>query len=116
MRDREHQAQVACVNWFRMQYPEKLIHAIPNGGARNIIVARKLKAEGVVSGVPDLFIPEPSKGYHGLFIEMKVKGGRLQETQKDMIDKLESRGYKCHVCWSVDDFMKVVNEYFGQDV
>ena len=96
-----------------MQYPGRLIHAIPNGGARNIIVASKLKAEGVVSGVPDLFIPEPSKGFHGLFVEMKVKGGRLQATQKDMIGKLESRGYKCSVCWSFEEFAKVVNEYFN---
>lgn len=112
MRDKEHQTQVACVNWFRVQYPGKLIHAIPNGGARNIVTAAKLKAEGVVSGVPDLFIPEPSGQYHGLFVEMKVKGGRLQQTQKDMINKLNERGYKCAVCWSFEDFMKVVNEYF----
>lgn len=114
MRDREHQTQVAAVNWFRMQYPGKLIHAIPNGGDRNIVTARKLKAEGVVSGVPDLFIPEPLGQYHGLFVEMKVKGGRLRDTQKEMICKLEDRGYKCAVCWSLDDFMKVVNEYFNR--
>lgn len=114
MRDREHQTQVAAINWFRMQYPGKLIHAIPNGGARNIVTARKLKAEGVVSGVPDLFIPEPLGQYHGLFVEMKVKGGRLRDTQKGMIGNLEGRGYKCAVCWSFDDFMKVVNEYFNR--
>lgn len=116
MKDREHQTQVACVNWFRVRYPGRLIHAIPNGGARNIVTAARLKAEGVVAGMPDLFVPEPSKGYHGLFVEMKVKGGRLQHAQKDMIDKLEERGYKCAVCWSSDDFMKVVNEYFGLDI
>lgn len=99
---------------FRMQHPGKLIHAIPNGGARNIVTAAKLKAEGVVAGVPDLFIPEPSGQYHGLFVEMKVKGGRLQQTQKNMIGKLKERGYKCDVCWSLDDFMKVVNEYFNR--
>ena len=25
----------------------------------------------------------------------------------------KERGYKCAVCWSLDDFMKVLNEYFG---
>ncbi len=97
-----------------MQYPGKLIHATTNGGDRNIVTARKLNAEGVVSGVPDLFIPEPLGQYHGLFVEMKVKGGRLRDTQKEMICKLEDRGYKCAVCWSLDDFMKVVNEYFNR--
>lgn len=112
MKDREHQIQTACVNWFRMQYKGELIYAIPNGGARNIITASKLKAEGVTSGVPDLCIPVMRKGFGGLYIEMKDgKKGRLSDNQKDMIDRLKSNGYCVEVCRSVDDFINVVNGY-----
>ena len=47
MKTTEHEIQVNCVNYFRLRYPKGLIYAIPNGGHRNVIVASKLKAEGV---------------------------------------------------------------------
>ena len=39
-------------------HPElKLMYHIPNGGKRNITTARRLKAEGVKAGVPDIHLP-----------------------------------------------------------
>ena len=62
-RNPEHESQVAVINWCRMarkDYPEaQRIFAIPNGGARHVAVAIKLKAEGVRQGVPDLCLPVP---------------------------------------------------------
>ena len=85
----EHEEQKGFVNWFRGKFPEVVLFAIPNGEKRSISVAKRLKAEGVKAGVPDLFIPE-----WRLWIEMKrVKGGRLSEDQKDMIEYLERVGY-----------------------
>lgn len=84
----EHQEQVGLVNWFRERFDGVLIFAIPNGEKRAISVAKRLKAEGVVRGVPDLFIPK-----WNLWVEMKrVQGGRLSTEQKDMIKYLESIG------------------------
>ena len=47
-----------------------LIFAIPNGGKRHIGTARKLKAEGVRSGVPDIFLACPRMPYdfHDLIV------------------------------------------------
>jgi len=85
----EHSEQVGFINWFRSQYPEILIFAIPNGEKRAISVAKRLKAEGVVRGVPDLFIPA-----WNLWVEMKrVSGGRLSTDQKQMISYLENIGH-----------------------
>ena len=81
----EHSEQVGFINWFRAKYPDVLIFAIPNGEKRAISVAKRLKMEGVVRGVPDLFVPAWT-----LWIEMKrVSGGRLSPEQKQMISYLE---------------------------
>lgn len=112
MRDREHQIQVACVNWFRYQYPKSLIYAVPNGGQRNAVVAAKLKAEGVLSGVPDLFVAEPKGNYHGLYVEMKNgTAGKVSESQKEVMYKLTEKGYACVVCRSFDEFEAAVTDY-----
>lgn len=107
----EHDIQIACVNWFRYKYPKFLIWAIPNGGHRNKIVAKKLKDEGVLPGVPDLHIPVAMKGYHGLYIEMKAGRNKPSDEQATIMAKLQNEGYKCVVCWSLDEFIKAVDEY-----
>jgi uncharacterized protein YlzI (FlbEa/FlbD family) len=110
--DNEHRIQCACVRLFRYLYPKLVIYAIPNGGQRNSIEAAKLKAEGVLAGVPDLHIPIPNNEYHSLYVEMKNgKKGILSDKQNDMIERLRSYGNKVVVCRSVDDFEKEVKEY-----
>jgi hypothetical protein len=103
----EHEEQAALFQYFSMkaaQYPElAYAFAIPNGGLRNVIVAKKLKASGVRAGVPDLFIPAPKKiagkVWHGLFVEMKrQKDGRVSPIQKEFMAGLHKMGYGCIVC------------------
>ena len=85
----EHAEQVGFVRWFRTKWPRVLIFAIPNGGKRNITTAKLLVKEGVVAGVPDLFIPA-----WGIWVEMKrQKGGRLSADQDGIINYLESVGH-----------------------
>ena len=86
----EHAEQVGFVQWFRSKWPRVLIFAIPNGGKRNITTAKLLVKEGVVAGIPDLFIPA-----WGIWIEMKrQKGGRLSQDQEAMIAHLEQIGHR----------------------
>ena len=85
----EHAEQVGFVRWFRTKWPRVLIFAIPNGGKRSITTAKLLVKEGVVAGVPDLFIPA-----WGIWVEMKrQKGGRLSADQEGLINYLESVGH-----------------------
>lgn len=82
----EHQEQVQLVRWFRASHPSVLIFAIPNGGYRSRVTASRLKAEGLVRGIPDLYVPAWS-----LWIEMKrSQGGSLSPDQKAMIEYLKS--------------------------
>ena len=108
----EHELQVACVRWFRYQYNGLLLMSIPNGGWRKKTTAGKLKAEGAMAGVPDLFLAHPSNGYHGLWIEMKNgKKGRLSDNQKTIIPQLEKEGYKVAVARTFEEFQSHVRAY-----
>ena len=112
MKNQESKLQQACVTWFRLQYPNKIIFCIPNGGNRNIITATILKREGVLKGIPDLFIAEPMNNYSGLFIEMKHGKNKPSKEQVEVMDKLRERGYKVELCYSFDSFVQIVNDYF----
>lgn len=95
----EHLHQVATVSWFRKTFPGVSIFAIPNGESRHVATAVKLKAEGVVAGIPDLFVPEWK-----LFIEMKrAKYGYLSKNQKEVINYLTGVGYGVIVGHGFDD-------------
>lgn len=102
----ESEEQEGFVNWFRAKFPGVLIYAIPNGGHRAVSVAKRLKAEGVVAGVPDLHIPA-----WRLWVEMKrVKGGTLSLEQKAMIAYLEAIGHRVIVGRGATDASRQVME------
>lgn len=91
-----------------------LLHAIPNGGQRNYIVAAKLKAEGVISGIPDLHLPIAKGGHHSLYVEMKAgKKGVVSTNQKTMMSLLEEQGNRCVVCRSFEEFKDAVESYLS---
>ena len=95
----EHLQQVRLVSWFRRQYPNTRIFAIPNGGHRGASQGASLKAEGVSPGVPDLFVPQ-----WGMWIEMKREaGGTLSPAQSDWISYLDDCGYQCIVGKGFED-------------
>lgn len=113
--NQEHNEQAALFQMISYQtnkYPElELMFAIPNGGARHIAVAKKLKAEGVKAGVPDIFLPIARNGYHGLFIEMKVGKNKPTESQRNYLDKLEDEGYLIDVCYSSEEAYNLIMTY-----
>ena len=102
----EHAEQAGFVAWFSQRYPGTLIFAIPNGGKRDIVTAKKLQMEGVTPGVPDLFVPAWS-----LWIEMKKPGGRLSEAQKNMIEYLEGIGHTVIIGYGARDASEKVLEF-----
>ena len=88
-----------------------LIFAIPNGEKRAITVAKRLKAEGVVRGIPDLFIPQ-----FNLWVEMKrITGGRLSPEQKGMITYLEGIGQKVIVGKGAADASRQILEFLEEE-
>lgn len=76
------------MTWFRSKFPTILIFSIPNGGKRAVSTAKRLKAEGMVRGIPDLYIPQ-----WRLWVEMKrQRGGSLSKEQREIHDYLRSIG------------------------
>jgi len=71
----------------------------------------RLKRKGVRSGVPDIVCPIPRGDYHGLWIEMKAKTGRVSEKQKEFMILLHGQGHKVVVAWSGDDAIQLLKDY-----
>lgn len=115
----EHVEQVRLFRWAlyaRGTHPElRLLYAIPNGGARHIAVAAKLKAEGVRPGVPDICLPVARGGRHGLYIELKrQKGARPSPEQDDWLTALNRAGYLAVWCRGWELAAAQIETYLGE--
>lgn len=105
MRQHESKLQSTCVRWFKYQYPQYVIFAIPNGGSRNPIEAKRLQREGVLAGVADLIVLADNKT---LFIEMKHGKGKQSDKQKDFQKQIQKLGFSYFICNSFDKFQNIV--------
>ncbi len=92
----------------------KVFH-IPNEGKRSSRYGNLLKRAGMRPGVPDLFFPKPSNGYHGLFIEMKTRSGKASKEQREWIQILNDSGYLAKVCHGFDEAVWVIRTYFKKE-
>jgi len=66
-------------------------------------------------GYPDLFIPAPTKKWHGLFLELKdtptVPHNRHTDTQRAYHNTLVALGYKACFCCGFDDCVAKLEKY-----
>lgn len=88
-----------------------MLFAVPNGELRDIVIASKLKRQGVVKGVADLILLVPKKGFASLCIEMKTPKGTQSEHQRKWQREAETYRNKYVVCHSLQEFMNEVNAY-----
>lgn len=109
----EHRIQSACVRWFRLKYPKlkNVLFAVPNGGRRDAITGARLKDEGMLPGVADLILLKSNRFYGALCVEMKKPGEYQRPVQKDWQKECEANGNKYVVIRSLDEFIKVVDNY-----
>ena len=82
-----------------------------NNYKQKAIVKRHYK-----KGVPDILIFEPSKKYNGLMIELKIGYNKPSKEQKEWIAKLNIRGYKAVICYTLDQVIDVVKDYKNETI
>lgn len=112
-RHEEHDIQVMCVEWFRAAYPDNRLDlfAIGNGGRRDAVTGAMLKREGVTAGVADLCLAIPRHGFGCLFVEMKTRTGKQEESQIAFERSTTRAGNKYVVCRSLTEFRETINDY-----
>lgn len=109
-RDEEHKIQCAIVQYLELVENSRkdfTFFAVPNGGWRNPVVAAKLKAEGVRSGVSDLIILYAGKTY---FVEIKKPTGRQSETQREFEQKVRALGFEYTIWRGLGDAINFVEK------
>lgn len=107
--------QAALFMWAQQNeknYPElRWLFSIPNGGMRDKITAGRMKASGVKSGIPDIFLPIKREPYFGLWIELKVKKNTPSPEQKEWIAHFLSQGYGACVCYGFQEARDTIIKY-----
>ena len=124
--DREHAEAAALMQIVRAHESRwpilRMLFAIPNGGwrgkprkLRNVTLpptaAVKAKAEGVKPGVPDYLMPARNGAIHGLAVELKAEGGRLEPEQREWLAALQSQGWRCVVAYGADEAWAAIRQY-----
>ena len=99
----EWEEQVQLFNWAESMcliFPElQLMYHVPNEGKRSRITGSILRAMGLRKGVPDIVLPVPRGGYHGLYVELKRKeGGKASKEQLWWLEQLDKQGYAVTIC------------------
>lgn len=114
----EHSLQVAffaAISYY--DHPAvPLTLAVPNQAVamlRSVAARTAFGKEGVRAGVPDILCLFPSRGFHGLAIEMKKPGGVLSQAQREFLNRLHRSGYSAGVCYSTEDALAVWKRYLG---
>lgn len=70
-----------------------------------------MKGEGVTPGVPDLTLPKPRSGAHGLYVEMKAGDGRETAEQRERADELSRDGYTVVFAWGAEAAIEATKMY-----
>lgn len=97
----EERLQSGIVELLRLSAdPNCIWYAVPNGEKRSIATGRRLKAMGVVAGIPDMAFVLPN-GF-AAFIEFKSEKGVLSQAQSAFRDKCIRTGV-AYCCVSTFD-------------
>ena len=107
--NKEDLLQAQIVKWFRNEYQmhgKGLIFSTPNGGTRNIVEAKKLKATGTMAGVADLTILLPNA--KTIFVELKTDIGKQSEVQKIFETKVKNLNFEYYLIRSLSDFKELI--------
>ena len=112
--------------FLRTKY-KKVIFRFDTGADMKLTIGQAKRAKAlhgeINRGYPDLFIAEPNKYYHGLYLELKADGrspfkkdGSLKkdkhaQEQQDFINRLKDKGYAAGFVVGLKEALDVIDEY-----
>jgi hypothetical protein len=109
--------QICLFNWAEYmagQHPVlSLMYHIPNEGKRSPSTGARMKKMGLKAGVPDICLPVPVSGFHGLYIELKAGKNTTTDKQDEWLDALKKQGYATAVCRGWEQAATVITKYLG---
>ena len=116
MKHEESNIQIAGMEWLRLQYPKVALNTFHIGNERKTsayagLIMQKM---GVLAGVSDLFLAWPIAQYHGMFLEIKSKKGRLSPLQSAFLERMTDAGYHTEVCYDVDQIINAITWYLSR--
>jgi hypothetical protein len=109
-----HQAALFCFAQQSGIEELKWLFAVPNGFYATPKAKATMKAEGLKSGVPDIWLPVPMDGCYGLVIELKVGKNKPTKEQQEWIDYLNNAGYYARVCYGWEHARDRILMYLGR--
>lgn len=105
--------QVAIMEiWNKLPQTRLCLFHIPNGMFSNAREGAKFKAQGVISGVPDLVFVWNGKTH---YIEVKCEKGVLSKNQIALHQKWMEQGVLVNVMRSSEEIIRFVTELVSQD-
>jgi len=121
----EYNIQCMVAEYIMRQYPNILWSASCGGMRTSMGTAKKMKRMGYIKGCPDIMIFETvfkdientssDKIFvvqvHGLFIEMKAKGGTQKPEQKEWEKKATEQGYFYKLAYSFEEAKEIIDNY-----
>jgi len=111
----EYSEQVAIFKWAKLhenKYPMlKYMFATLNGVKLSIFQAKKAKAGGNRKGVPDIILPYDNGKYNGLYLELKIEGGRPTKEQREYIRFLKTNNYYSDVRYGFEEAIDLIKDY-----
>jgi len=78
-----------------------VVFHVANGGSRDAREASNLKVQGVLAGIPDLFIMMPMGEV--IIIEMKAKDGKVSDSQINLQKHFKALGHEVIVAHSAEE-------------
>ena len=98
--------------WNKLPQTRLCLFHVPNGMFSNAREGAKFKAQGVISGVPDLVFVWNGKTH---YIEVKCEKGKLSENQKALHQKWMEQGVSVNIMRSSEEIIRFVTELVSPD-
>lgn len=102
---------IIVMDFIRFHGLDNVTYHVANERSTTPQAGAILKRKGVLAGVSDIIMMKPSQRWHGLAIELKVKGGKLSLAQSKFLSALNEEGYLAKVCFGADEAIKLIKSY-----